>query len=203
MKAPAVMMLALILMLGSCKDSTDSKSTNSEDPSSNTNMSSEEKITRTTEPNVNRKDTSTPEETRSEENSEAIDQEIQNPNLSGLYIKTGQEIDNSCACYCLNINYSGSPELCLTPSKIFINTRMAKSNNQVTNIFYVAPSTKNIEGKDIPWSKFDKNTPIATITSKGNGEIDLDWLGFSINGDLAIDYAILGKKSLEGNYKKK
>ena len=80
---------------------------------------------------------------------------------------------------------------------------MAKSGNRVSNIFLVNPSAKNLEGKDMPWDKFDKNTPIATLTSKPNGEVEMDWLGFSINGDLAIDYAILGKKTLEGTYKKK
>jgi zinc D-Ala-D-Ala carboxypeptidase len=33
--------------------------------------------------------------------------------------------------------------------------------------------------------------------------MELDWLGFTINGDLAMDYAIFGKKTLEGQYKKK
>jgi hypothetical protein len=30
----------------------------------------------------------------------------------------------------------------------------------------------------------------------------LDWKGFSIDGELAVDYAIFGKKTLEGTYKK-
>jgi len=30
----------------------------------------------------------------------------------------------------------------------------------------------------------------------------LDWKGFYIDGELAVDYAIYGKKTLEGTYKK-
>lgn len=144
-----------------------------------------------------------PETSNPETQTDNSNPESHASSLSGNFMKIGEEMDNSCTCYCVNINYTGNSELCLSPSKMYINIRMAKKSNQNTDIFFVSPSSKNTEGKDIPWSKFDKNVPIATITSKENGEIDLDWLGFSINGDLAIDYAILGKKTLEGNYKKK
>ncbi|WP_026837801.1 hypothetical protein [Gillisia sp. JM1] len=210
MKVSVIVLLGITLLVASCKDSNtesvseDKEKTNSEmktEKKENSNTYSQtEEISKDTEASNSNNNSETSKTTTSEDKTK---QNIQNSNLSGTYIKTGEEIDNSCTCYCVNINYTANSEMCLTPSKIFINTRMVKASNNLTNIFLVAPSSKNTEGKDIPWPKFDTNTPIANITSKGNGEIELDWLGFTMNGDLAIDYAILGKKTLEGNYKKK
>lgn len=123
--------------------------------------------------------------------------------LSGKFIKIGQEADSNCGCYCLDLNDSANPELCLVPDEMYITTRLERKNDNSINVFLVGPSAKNTKGKDIPWEKFDKNVPIATISPSSNGEIDMDWLGFMINGDLAMDYAIYGKKTLEGNYKRK
>lgn len=210
MKVSIIVVLGITLLFASCKDSN-TESVSEEKDKTNSEMKTEKKensdtysqtedISKDTEASNSTSDNETSKPTTSGEKTKP---NIPNSNLSGIYIKTGEEIDNSCTCYCLNINYTGNSEMCLSPSKIFINTRMVKASNNLTNIFLVAPSSKNTEGKDIPWSKFDTNTPIANITSKGNGEIELDWLGFTMNGDLAIDYAILGKKTLEGNYKKK
>ena len=215
MRAPIIAFLAITLIFTSCKDSDTSENDSNIDSVTEEKMNSEIDSDKNENSNAysnaeeirsdaDISDSNTnPESSKPTENEDKTKPTITNSNLSGNYIKMGEEMDNSCACYCVNINYNGTSEMCLTPSKIFIDTRMVKLNNQTTNIFLANPSSKNTEGKDIPWSKFDKNTPIATITSKENGEIELDWLGFYINGDLAIDYAILGKKTLEGNYKKK
>lgn len=120
----------------------------------------------------------------------------------GNYIKDG-ETDSNCACYCINLSFSGTTELCLREETMFITTRMSRGNGNVVNIYLVEPANRSTEGEDIPWNDFDKNTPIATITPAANGQMELDWLGFTINGDLAMDYAIYGKKTLEGTYKKK
>ena len=209
MRTPTLTVLLFILMLSSCRDSNTTENNSNKDSISEKELNIEDKD----DSNTYTKGTSSsnkvsdsnidPTTSNTNTNTEKQNQEIQASSLSGNFIKISEEMDDSCACYCVDINYSGNSELCLAPSKIFINIRMAKSNNQTTNIFFVKPSPENTGGKDIPWSKFDTNTPIATITSNGNGEMELDWLGFSINGDLAIDYAILGKKTLEGNYKKK
>lgn len=120
----------------------------------------------------------------------------------GKYIKEG-ETDPSCACYCIDINFSANNELCLQDETIYINSRMSRGKDGLMNIYLMEAASRNTEGDDIPWDDFDKNTPIATITPIANGQIELDWLGFTINGDLAMDYAIYGKKTLEGIYKKK
>lgn len=208
MKAPILSFIIFLFLLTSCKDSESSKSNNTLE------TFSEEEIRSESTPDTKEKSNSNSEEIY-EESSDAIDTNnsnstpeektaptSSNSNLSGKFIKVGEITDNSCSCYCVTINYTSNSEWCLVPSKIAITTRMEKTGDK-TNVFLVSPSAKNTEGKDIPWASFDTTTPIASIISKPNGEMELDWLGFSINGDLAIDYAILGKKALEGIYKKK
>ncbi|MDT0648731.1 hypothetical protein [Autumnicola edwardsiae] len=120
-------------------------------------------------------------------------------NLEGnLYIKTDQQQDNACSCYCLEFNFSENKELCLSEDKIYINSRFVKSGDEI-KVFYVGPSEKNTN-EDLPWEQFDKDVPLAVITAGSNGNLDLDWKGFTINGELAIDYAMYGKKTLEGTY---
>lgn len=126
-----------------------------------------------------------------------------NKTISGMYVKTGEKTDANCGCYCLDLNFDSTSQMCLVPNEMYINTRLQKNSNNSIDVFLVGPTDRNTGGKDIPWDKFDKNTPIAQITPSSNGELELDWLGFKTNGDLAIDYAIYGKKTLEGNYKKK
>lgn len=124
-------------------------------------------------------------------------------NTSGKYIKTGEESDTTCNCYCVDLNAPGNQELCLVPGEMYITARLQKNSDNSIDVFLVEPSSRNTQGKDMPWKDFDRNTAIAKITPKANGSIDLDWLGFKINGDLAIDYALFGKKTLEGEYKSK
>ncbi len=124
------------------------------------------------------------------------------PTLAGMYIKKGEESDASCACFCLDLS-GNTAELCMVNGKMYVNTRLQKNPDNTMDVFLVEPSGRNTEGKDMPWKDFDRNSAIATIKPKSNGELELDWLGFKINGDLAIDYALFGKKTLEGDYKKK
>lgn len=116
------------------------------------------------------------------------------------YVKT-DENDANCSCYCIELDMNNNTELCLSENKMYINARYAKSGDLV-NMYYINPSNKNTN-KDLPWEDFDTNTPIAVLSPGENGNMDLDWKGFSINGQLAVDYAIYGKKTLEGTYKKK
>lgn len=122
--------------------------------------------------------------------------------LTGTFIKIGNENDTSCGCYCLDLS-AGNAELCIVEGKMFINTRLQKNANNTIDVFLVEPAARNTQGKDMPWKDFDRNSAIATIQPSTNGELEFDWLGFKINGDIAVDYAILGKKTLEGKYKKK
>jgi hypothetical protein len=211
MKTPLIILIAFTFLLISCKDNNSSQDYNNDDPVLEKEMDSDIELKETENSSTysiyDSRDASDSENSSSPPSTSATTKEnvtkkSESFNLSGNFIKSGEASNKSCACYCLDIKYEGTSELCLTPSKMYINIRFAKKNNETTNVYLVAPSSKNTTGTDIPWAKFDKNTPIATISPNENGEIELDWLGFSINGDLAIDYAILGKKALEGTYKR-
>lgn len=117
---------------------------------------------------------------------------------SGIYIKEGEN-DANCSCYCIEIS-NGETDLCLNDQEIYIKARIA-GNDGTRKIYYTQPSSKNTN-EDLPWEDFDTDTPIAEITPTSNGGIELDWKGFTINGELSVDHAIYGKKTLEGKYNK-
>ena len=118
--------------------------------------------------------------------------------ISGRYTKEG-EADEACNCYCVEVSLTGNSEFCLQPDRMYINVRFEKTANGY-DAFYVSPSSKNTN-KDLPWDDFDKDEAIATLQPTKTG-LKLDWLGFKIEGQLATDYAIFGKKTLEGNFTK-
>ncbi|MGB8705753.1 MAG: hypothetical protein WCD31_12040 [Gillisia sp.] len=124
------------------------------------------------------------------------------PVISGNYIKKEETSDVNCSCYCLKIQYTSSEKLCISPNKIYVNVQFKKTKTDTINVYYSGVAPNSTDGKDIPWDKFDTNVPVALIVPADGDEISLNWLGFTINGDLAIDYAIYGKKTLEGKYKK-
>jgi len=115
------------------------------------------------------------------------------------YVKM-DETDSNCNCYCLELDMNNTAELCLAEDEMYINASFSKSGNNL-NVYYVSPATKN-SNEELPWKDFDTNTPIAVLSPGENGTMELDWKGFSIDGELAVDYAIYGKKTLEGTYKK-
>jgi len=118
---------------------------------------------------------------------------------NGTYINTENE-DADTGCNMLMLNYSAPTSLCIDKEGITISVNY-KKNGQNTEVFFNG-LVENKSDKKIPFNTFDKNVPIAVITQKTNNSLTLDWKGFSVNGDLAIDYAILGKKNLEGDFKK-
>lgn len=120
--------------------------------------------------------------------------------LSGTYIKSDHPEDHNCNCYCIDVSMAGTSELCLSEGKLYINGRFEQSGNTI-NIYYTGKSSRTSD-TEIPWDEFEKNTPIATLNPSGDG-FKLDWKGFMINGEIAVDYALYGKKTLEGTYEKK
>ena len=133
-------------------------------------------------------------------NSESGEKTTSDNNISGTYIKSDHPEDWNCSCFCLDVKMSGTSELCLSQDKLYINGRFEQRGNNI-NIYYSGKSSKTTNS-DIPWDKFEKNTPIAVLSPSANG-FDLDWKGFSIDGEIAVDYALYGKKTLEGTYKRK
>jgi len=120
----------------------------------------------------------------------------------GQFMKADASNNTNCNCNCLDIDFDVIKNLCIDEkSGISIQVEYRNTSNKIEMIYLNGKG--NIEEKNpIPWSDFDKNSVVAEITPNGN-QIQLDWKGFTINNELATDYAILGKKNLEGNYKRK
>lgn len=140
----------------------------------------------------------------SEENSDSSNsvKKLKTVGVSGTYIKVGEESDKDCGCYCLEINFKSDSELCLVKDEMYINCRFQKTGDNKVNVFLIGPSTRNKEN-EVPFENFDTDNPIATIAQLPNGELKMNWLGFKSNDDLITEYAIYGKKTLEGTYKRK
>lgn len=195
-----------LLSLVSCKDEPQG----AYDPVTNTDTEysqPEAELDSEIEEDIDNGETETDEEADlpgSGENSEISGSSNKNRStiIAGTYIKVGEEKDSGCNCYCLDINFNSGSELCLVQNEQYINTRFQKNSDNTINVFFVGPSSRNKQS-EIPFQDFDKDTPIATISPLSNGELELNWLGFKSNGDLLTDYAIYGKKTLEGNYKRK
>ena len=189
--------IGCFFILSSCKNQDSDKNQDSSDKNSESVTDIEKSASESLTESGNNKDHSRTESTSKTNSKESTG------TIEGLYIRIGKEADRNCECYCLDLNFTSNSELCLSPDNIYINVKFERINNNLINVFLIGPSDINSEEDKIPWDKFDRNIRIATITTLPNGELDLDWLGFSINGDLAMDYAILGKKTLEGKFKRK
>ena len=202
--------IACFILLISCRDNQTQDDANTLDTNENEFSPVDRNIPREevdnseleVEENSNTSRSTTPNNETGDLNANESKNNNLGTSLRGQFVKKGQESDSSCACYCVDLS-SNTAELCLIPGDMYINTRLQRNNDNSIDIFLVAPSPRNTQGKDIPWNQFDLNSAIANIKASSNGELELDWLGFKINGDIAVDYAILGKKTLEGTFKKK
>jgi hypothetical protein len=123
--------------------------------------------------------------------------------LTGVFIRSDNE-SGTCECNCVDVNFMQPTELCLDKkSGLSIMAKFKRMPDGSLSIYYQQPKHEGgVINKKIPWDKFDKTKPIAVISYSENNAFDLDWIGFTMDGELAIDYAIYGKKNLEGNYRK-
>jgi hypothetical protein len=111
----------------------------------------------------------------------------------------------NCDCNCVNVSLTDVSMLCVDKeSNINIKIKFKKSSTSDLDIYYVSGSGK-LKGleKEIPWEDFDTTAPLATINFTDSDNFKMDWKGFMQNGEIAMDYAVLGKKNLEGSYKRK
>lgn len=123
--------------------------------------------------------------------------------LKGKYRKLiKDEPASDCNCNCIEISFDNPTEWCIVKDKIYITARSQKTGENSADLYFVSPSRDENSERPLPWKDFDTNTPIATITFQPDGSADVDWKGFSTNGEVATDYAIYGKKTLEGKYKR-
>lgn len=107
-----------------------------------------------------------------------------------------------CNCNCIEVSYDKPTEWCIDKDKIYMTARSQKTGNNSADVYFVSASREVSPEKSLPWEEFDTNTPVATLTFQPDGSAELNWLGFSKNGEVLTDYALFGKKTLEGTYKK-
>ncbi|WP_029035552.1 hypothetical protein [Salinimicrobium terrae] len=123
--------------------------------------------------------------------------------LDGNYRKIENgEAAVDCNCNCIEIDFDRPTEWCIDKDKLYITARTQKTGENSAEVYFVSASREVEPDREIPWNDFDKNTPVATINFTEDGGAELDWLGFSTNGEISTDYALYGKKTLEGTYKK-
>jgi len=146
------------------------------------------------------------EDSNEETMAEADTKMVSAKDFSGSFQRSDDEkLMGNCDCNCVNVSLTAVSMLCLDKeSNINIKVKFKKSSTSDLDIYYVSGSgkLKGIE-EDIPWKDFDTTAPLATIDFTDSDHFMLDWKGFMKNGEIAMNYAVLGKKNLEGNYKRK
>ncbi|MDT0295391.1 hypothetical protein ACFQ3R_02705 [Mesonia ostreae] len=122
---------------------------------------------------------------------------------TGEFVKTNAlNTAGACSCNCLDIDFNSTRTLCVDEkSEIDIQVNYVLKDKLV-QVLFLSGNGNIDDNNPIPWSEFDKNSVVAEI-SRTNNQLQLDWKGFTIDKKLATDYAILGKKNLEGIYKRK
>ncbi|WP_424495020.1 hypothetical protein [Salinimicrobium sp. GXAS 041] len=125
-----------------------------------------------------------------------------NYEFTGTYQRQDTEATGE-SCGLLEISFATTSEVCIVPGEIYISVDFEKTDSNHADIFLVEPTNIENAQNKLPWDEFDRDTPIATLELQSNGTLELDWKGFHINKELATDYAILGKKTLEGTYERK
>jgi zinc D-Ala-D-Ala carboxypeptidase len=142
-----------------------------------------------------------------QEERDGLQTEIEQPRvavaLDGKYRKIENgEAASDCNCNCIEIDFDHPTEWCIDKDKLFITARTQKTGENSAEVYFVSASREMNPDREMPWDDFDTNTPVATINFTPDGGAELDWLGFSTNGEISTDYALYGKKTLEGTYKK-
>ncbi|WP_029038394.1 hypothetical protein [Salinimicrobium xinjiangense] len=171
------------------------------------------KSTTTTSSDVNGQDTISsemPPPGNIQEERDAVQTERAEPvqpeiaaNLDGRYRKiVDGKAATDCNCDCIEIDFDKPTEWCIDKDKLYITAQTRKSGENTADLFFISASREIEPDRALPWDDFDKNIPIATLVFTPDGGVELDWLGFSTNGEVATDYALYGKKTLEGTYKK-
>lgn len=107
-----------------------------------------------------------------------------------------------CNCNCIEISFDSPTEWCIIKDKVYINAKCLQTGENTADLYLVNPSRDENAERPFPWDDFDTDTPIASLEFQPDGGVEVDWIGFSTDGKIATDYAIYGKKSLEGTYKK-
>lgn len=129
-------------------------------------------------------------------------QDRETHSFEGRYTKTEtKDTSGSCTCNCIEVSFATPTQLCIDPDGLTILARIEETSNTTAEIYLTGPEEETSE-QDLPWDDFDRDIPIAILDLQQDGTLELDWIGFSTDGELAVDYAIYGKKTLEGTYER-
>lgn len=121
--------------------------------------------------------------------------------LNGKYRKVvNGKSAADCNCNCIDINFDSPTDWCIVKDKIYISARCERTGDNTADLYFISASRDEDPDRKLPWEDFDIDQPIASIQFHPNGEAEIDWKGFMTDGKLAVDYAIYGKKTLEGTY---
>ncbi|NJY63834.1 hypothetical protein HC174_13875 [Salinimicrobium sp. CDJ15-81-2] len=142
-----------------------------------------------------------------QEERDAVQTEKEQPRIAATLDGRYRKIENGeaaadCNCNCIEINFDAPTEWCIDKDKLYITARTQKTSENTADVFFVSANRNIQPDREMPWDDFDKNTPVANLTFTPDGGVELDWLGFAVDGEVATDYALYGKKTLEGTYKK-
>lgn len=178
--------ILLLALMGACE----------EDKKASNEVSEKEKVTN---------DTLAPGNIQKER--DAVQTEKEEPvtmtTVNGRYRKMVKaKPAEDCNCNCIDISFDGPTEWCIVQDKVYINARSERTGENTADLYFVNVARDENAERTIPWEEFDTQTPIASIEFQPDGSAKLDWKGFSTGGKIATDYAIYGKKTLEGTYRK-
>ena len=169
----------------------------------------DQKSTTTTSSEVSDADTTTADlpPGNIQEERDAVQTEKEQPKIAAVLDGRYRKLDNGdaatdCNCNCIEIDFDAPTEWCIDKDKLYITARAQKTGENSAEVYFVSASREMDPDTKLPWDEFDTDTPVATIEFTPDGGAELDWLGFAVNGEVATDYALYGKKSLEGTYKK-
>ena len=123
--------------------------------------------------------------------------------LNGRYQKVRKDGSKAdCNCDCINIDFDNPTEWCIVKDKVYISAQSKKTGENTADLYFVDVSKDENADRPLPWDEFDIDQPIASIEFQPDGSAEIDWKGFTTDGKIATDYAIFGKKTIEGTYKK-
>ena len=177
----AVMSLVVCLVIAGCRDKSTDES----------NIQSDNSLTRSSKPIQNDKTTENSEDAKEDKKATKTIQE-------GTYVNISN-VDAIADCSTIIVDYAKPTPLCIEKDNIVINVRYVGRKDDVA--LFLDSVVKDLSNKEVPFEKFDKTIPIATLAANSNKTLTLDWKGFYHNGDIATDYVLLGKKHLEGTFK--
>lgn len=169
----------------------------------------DQKSTTSTSAEINEQDTTSTDlpPGNIQEDRDAVQTEKEQPRVAVALDGKYRKIENGeaaldCNCNCIEIDFDTPTQWCIEKDKLYITAKAEKSGENTANVFFISATKKNNPDREMPWDDFDTDTPVATLTFTPNGRVELDWLGFAVNGEVATDFALYGKKTLEGTYKK-